>query len=86
MAPELETLDQLLGGPMRLEVIQRLYGDFNTFSTAIRAMLGAGEIRLLDNSGEVPSWRWPQILLREDHQVLSGFMLELTPRGELRIS
>ena len=86
MAPELETLDQLLGGPMRLELIRSLYGDFDSFSKATLSMLRAGEVRLLDNSGEVPNWRWPQILLREDHHVLSGFMLGLTPHGELRIS
>jgi len=39
MSPELETLDQLLGGPMPLPVIRRLYPDYRAFANGTLALL-----------------------------------------------
>jgi len=86
MSPELETLDQLIGAPMPLPMIRRLYPDFRAFASGILAMLRCGDVQLLDDSGEVPHWRWTQILARDDDGRLAQFRLDLTPRGASKIS
>ncbi len=63
MSPELETLDQLLGGDLPLPVIRGLFADRDRFILAITAMLDAGELRLVEADGEdVPQWRWRDVL------------------------
>ena len=48
MSPELEALDQLLGGDMTLAVVASLFPDEAHARRAIAAMVAAGELRLLD--------------------------------------
>ena len=58
-APELETLDQLLGGDMPLTVIAKLYSSPEAFRTGIRGLLSCVDVLLLDTEGNgVPTWRW----------------------------
>ena len=47
MSPELETLDQLLGGDLPIAVIRGLFDDDSHFAHAVEAMLCEMEIRLL---------------------------------------
>ena len=51
MSPELEALDQLLGGDMPLSLVTSLFPDEAHARRAIVAMLAAGELRLLDPEG-----------------------------------
>lgn len=63
MSPELETLDQLLGGDLPASVIRKLFPDNERFMTAMRAMLTAGELRLMATDGtEIPRWKWSDAL------------------------
>lgn len=63
MSPELEALDQLLGGNLPASVIRGLFPDTDHFLAAMRAMLMAGEIRLLNTDhAEIPRWDWSRAL------------------------
>ena len=62
MSPELDTLDQLLGGDMELSVIRGLYDSGERFARAVEAMLHAGEVTLLADGVGVPRWRWIEVL------------------------
>lgn len=61
MSPELETLDQLLGGEMPLNVIRRIYADDESFAKSMKELLASGDIRLLAGD-EVPKWQWKELL------------------------
>ena len=50
-APELETLEQLLGGDMPLTVIANLYSTPEAFWQGIRGLLSCGDVLLLDDDG-----------------------------------
>lgn len=61
-APELETLDQLLGGDMPLTVIAKLYSSPESFRTGIGGLLACGDVLLLEANGNaIPSWRWREV-------------------------
>jgi len=82
MSPELETLDQLLGGNMPLSVIRRLYIDQSAFEVAIVSLLNGGDVRLFSASQEIPRRHWKDALRsRTDPCTLS-----ITQQGVERIS
>jgi hypothetical protein len=54
MSPELETLDQLLGGDMPLAVVCGLFDNGERFARSVAAMLHAGEVRLYVDGVGVP--------------------------------
>jgi hypothetical protein len=84
MSPELETLDQLLGGDMSLTVIRGLFENHDRFARAIAAMLDAGEVRLVDSDGtELPGWRWREVLAAETEA--GDFWLSITDAGARRV-
>jgi hypothetical protein len=63
VSPELETLDQLLGGDLPLPVIRSLFADEDRFALALTAMLDAGELRLVEGDGrDMSKWRWREVL------------------------
>lgn len=77
MSPELETLDQLLGGQLPLSIVRNFFGNENRFRLGILAMLDAGVVALIDPEGtELPRNEWPVRLERLDS---SG--LKITDRG-----
>jgi hypothetical protein len=83
MPPELEMLDQLLGGDLPLSVIRALFGDEKRFAQAVAAMLNAGELRLLTGDGEeVPGWQWREMLSTN----APGARLTITQAGARRIA
>jgi hypothetical protein len=49
-SPEMETLDQLLGGEMRLTIIRQLYDSDQSFTRGTHRLLQSGDVRLLDDS------------------------------------
>jgi hypothetical protein len=84
MSPELELLDQLLGGSLPLSTAAKLFADGSHFHQAMSAMLQAAEISLQTPTGTVvPSWQWSEILKSTD---LSGFRVEITSLGNKRIA
>ena len=61
-SPELELLDQLLGGDLPLNVIADLFPDLRRCRQAVGAMQEAGEISILDSAGQpVPMWRYREL-------------------------
>jgi hypothetical protein len=83
MSPELETLDQLLGGDLPLPVIRDLFPDGGRFARAITAMLDAGEVRLLAQDGtEGPRWQWREVLAAASNQSgANDYRLDITDAG-----
>jgi hypothetical protein len=66
MSPELEALDQLLGGELPLAVVRGFFGDSAQFVSAIEAMLRSEVVKLLMPDGsEVPSWQWCEVLIND---------------------
>src|ERR1700681_486997 len=62
IAPELETLDQLLGGAMPIHIIRGLFPDSDRCHRALDAMMRTGDVELLDRDGRVvPYWRFREM-------------------------
>jgi hypothetical protein len=71
MSPELETLDQLLGGDLPLIIIKQLYADGAAFARGVQGLLDGGDVQLLsDDRVEVPRWQQHDILARP---ITTGF-------------
>jgi hypothetical protein len=88
MSPELETLDQLLGGDVPLSVVRTLYPDDPTFTRSIHAMLRAGDVRLLSADGvDVPPWTWRELFSDgKVWQEILRFTLSATEQGARRMT
>jgi hypothetical protein len=86
MSPELETLDQLLGGPMSTTAIRSLYNNADHFVAAITEMLQSGELKLSAGSVEVPQYRWASVLrLSGADARTQRAKLDITEAGSRRI-
>lgn len=84
MSPELETLDQLLGGDLPLAVVRQVYPDAGRFARGLGGLLAAGEVRLVTADGAaVPAWQW-RVLLAADPPP-PGVAVVLTPAGAARV-
>jgi len=86
MSPELETLDQLLGGDMRLSVIAELFESTATFQQGVLGLLECGDVTLIGpNSDAVPDWQWRLIFTNVGSDNLEQLFLRITTRGANRI-
>jgi hypothetical protein len=83
-SPELETLDQLCGGPETLVVIRRLFESDERFRRAILAMLHAREVRLARREGAEVE-RWERVPVLNDPTGWAEYELSLTESGARRI-
>lgn len=87
-SPELEPLDQLLGGEMRLCIIRQIYNSDDAFAQGTLRLLQCGDVKLFDQTHiEVPKWRWRPLF--EQGEVLSSvesFMLDVTETGAAKVS
>ncbi len=85
--PELETLDQLLGGDLSLAIVRQLFTSDENFLAGVHGLLAGGDVRLVtDDGSDVPNWRWRELFndgaaLTE----LSKLTLALTEQGATRI-
>lgn len=87
MSPELETLDQLLGGDLPLVVIATLYPTPEAFDKGIQGLLSSGDVLLFDSDGnQIPAWQWREVFSPslQTGQVIR-FRLRITPKGAKRI-
>jgi hypothetical protein len=83
--PEMETLDQLLGGPVPLSVIRRVFEDDDHFRVAVFAMLQAKDVKLSRaEETAIQSWKWMDVLNEPDDWL--SYDLSLTASGMKRIA
>jgi hypothetical protein len=88
VSPELESLDQLLGGDTSLATIRGIFADDQALQRAVYALLKAGEVRLVTRDQvTVPSWRWRELFVDGNitHELLA-FRLQITVQGASRVS
>ena len=87
MIPELEVLDQLLGGDLPVNVIAGLFSESSRCRKAIGAMLHQGEILLLDPEGSpLPIWRYRELQSNDDFWSEGTlYRLSITEIGAKRI-
>jgi hypothetical protein len=84
---ELETLDQLLGGPMSTSAIRSLFKSTDDFVTCVTAMLYGGELKLRADDKEVAQYHWAAVLrLSEGDARTQRVELEITDAGARRIA
>jgi hypothetical protein len=88
MSPELETLDQLLGGELPLAVIRSLYPDVDSFKRGVLALLTSGDVCLLrTDRTNVPAWGWREMFLNGSNmEELGDLKLKITQQGARRIA
>jgi len=88
MSPELETLDQLLGGELSLAIIRQVYPSAEAFMQGTLGLLTSGDVRLFTlDQNEVPRWRWRELFVNgEVMEVLDSMKLEITDQGAKRIA
>jgi hypothetical protein len=88
MSPELETLDQLLGGVLPLAVIRNFYPDVYAFRLGVFGLLTSGDVCLLTiDQTDVPSWRWRELFVAGTvMKELRNMNLKITAQGAHRIA
>jgi hypothetical protein len=88
MSPELETLDQLLGGNLSLEIVRKLYPDAESFKRGVLGLLSSGDVRILTiDQDEVPKWHWKELFV--DGTVMKDLgclRLAITAQGARRVA
>ena len=87
LSPELETLDQLVGGDLQLAIIRRLYRDDAAFTRGVVGLLSSGDVCLVTNDGaHVPQWRWRELFVDGVAvDQLSDLKLKITDQGARKI-
>ena len=87
MSPELETLDQLQGGDLSLELVAKLFPSFDDFRRGVQGMLSSGDVVLTAQDGsEVPKWQWQELFRNQRVPgSVTQLRLRLTRQGSQRI-
>jgi hypothetical protein len=87
MSPELETLDQLVGGDLSLSVVRQFFPNTPAFLRGVHGLLKSGDVRLIGaNGSDIPDWRWRELFA--DGVALTAaapMFLSLTEQGAMRI-
>lgn len=88
MSPELETLDQLLGGELSLAVIRNLYPDNDAFRRGVFGLLSSGDVCLsMVDQTIVSSNRWRELFVDGVFMNdLANLNLKITAQGARRIA
>jgi hypothetical protein len=84
--PELETLDQLVGGDMALSVIRQVFPTDDGFVQGIFGLLQQGDVVLVAHGAVVPEWQ-VRVLFREKQVLgeLERYALRLTKAGASKV-
>jgi hypothetical protein len=88
MSPELETLDQLLGGDLSLKVILGIFPEADAVRIGVMSLVTSGDAFLLMAEGDpVPAWRIRELFV-EGTVIgqLASLNLRITAQGIRRIS
>jgi hypothetical protein len=88
MSPELDTLDQLLGGDLSLATIRKLYLTDSDFAKGTMGLLADGDVRLLAADGvDIPQWRWRELFHEPGLRLeLEKMKLRVTRQGAARVT
>jgi hypothetical protein len=90
MSSELEVLDQLLGGDMRVSILLGCFASPMHAQKGIRGLLENGDVRLLSETGEElprPEWRSLVWLPIEDWvAAMASLTLAVTDEGAKRVA
>ena len=63
-SPEMETLDQLIGGGLWLSLVRGFYPNDIAFLEGVHGLLSCGDVHLLRaDREEVPHWRWCELFI-----------------------
>ena len=87
MSPELETLDQLLGGDMSVSAIVAIYPSPDDCRSGLLGLLAAGDVRLLTPERlEAAEYEWRALFSQQDWiQALNDYRLSITQEGTSKI-
>jgi hypothetical protein len=87
-SPELESLDQLLGGDLRLKVIAKLFPSQAAFGLGVLGLLSCGDVILMTlDGGQIPHWRWRELFSDGTvFQQLDGLQLRITSQGPRKVA
>jgi len=86
MSPEMDTLDQLAGSDMSLQIVRQLFPDEGHFLQAILGLIRGGDVKLLSEGVEVPQWQLRELF--EEGRVLTElfrFSLTITEQGARQV-
>lgn len=86
MSPELEVLDQLLGGDLPVNEVRKLFPDDDAFWKSVSGLIHGGDVMLLDQGVSVLDWRVRQLV--ESGTISDSthsFLLHLTDQGASKI-
>jgi hypothetical protein len=86
-SPELETLDQLLGGDLKLSVIRRVFQSDQRFVEGLGGLLRDGDVTLFADGVAVPEWKVRELF--RDGAVLTSlpeYVLHLTEKGAQKVA
>jgi hypothetical protein len=87
MSPEIEVLDQLLGGDLPLSVVVELFADEAHARQAIAAMVQSGEVEVLEDGAPLPLWRLRELTSQEHSlRTEARYQLSITEAGAKRVS
>jgi hypothetical protein len=88
MSPELETLDQLLGGDLSLTIVRRLYPDAESFKRGVLGLLSSGDVRIVTiDQDDVPKWRWKELFVDDTvMKDLGCLRMTITAQGARRVA
>jgi hypothetical protein len=87
-SPELETLDQLLGGDMPVSVIAKVYPSLEACRAGLLGLLHEGDVTLLNpEHQEIPHWQSRELFSAPDWlNRLGSYCLHVTTQGANRIA
>lgn len=87
-SPELETLDQLLGGDMPVSVIARVFPSSESCREGLLGLLHEGDVILLNaHDEETRQWQWRELFSTSDWlQRLSTYRLRVTAQGAKKVA
>jgi hypothetical protein len=79
-SPELDTLDQLCGGPLSLNVVAMIFSDDARCAHSLERMVDDGHVYLMTRDGELVQ-RWQLRELFQDREAWDRYTVNITTKG-----